>query len=354
MMIAGAAAALLALLVFAGVAPVLGRRIQAWQATGILVLGSVLAAGSAILVLGVLASTWLGELTWVRAIVPWSERTLTLTNPVPVQIGMASTGILTFFLLAGGYVAVRRICRQVALLRAAPTGRVGTDAWAGMLPPSSSATDLTSRTEQAALLDRAVLLDDPVPDAFSLPKPVDRIFLTNAMVNRLNPAEREIVLLHERAHLRYHHGWLRLAAQLAADFVPVLRPAATAARAATERWADEYAARRIGDRRAVALAIARVGLLHPSTQSDVPAGVRSAAGDGEVPRRVRALLAPAPVARTGLAGILVALLLTAGVSSAMVALTGEDLFEDATPAAPTTVVTVPGALPHQQAHVRQR
>jgi hypothetical protein len=85
-----------------------------------------------------------------------------------------------------------------------------------------------------------------------------------------------------------------------------------------ERWADEDAARQVGDRHVVARALARAALhSHGSTGAYVrPHAPALAALGGEVPDRVRALLNPPP-RRHGLlaALVLIALLLTSAVAA---------------------------------------
>lgn len=61
-----------------------------------------------------------------------------------------------------------------------------------------------------------------------------------------------------------------------------------------ERWADEEAARTVGDRRVVATAIGKAALVSRGTPVATLAGL---AAPGPVPRRVAALLGPAPATR---------------------------------------------------------
>jgi hypothetical protein len=141
----------------------------------------------------------------------------------------------------------------------------------------------------------AVLPDD-VPYAYALPGgPRDRVVVTTALLDRLRPAERRALFAHERAHLAARHHRFLLAVRLAALANPFLRPLRTAVACATERWADEEAARTVGDRRAVATAIGRAALVSRGTPVATLAGL---AAPGPVPRRVAALLGPAPATRT--------------------------------------------------------
>ncbi|MEV6833270.1 M56 family metallopeptidase [Streptomyces sp. NPDC051133] len=153
-----------------------------------------------------------------------------------------------------------------------------------------------ARRSLAALPGRTVaVLPDSTPYAYALPGRRGRIVVTTALLAGLAPAERRALFAHERAHLAARHHRHLLAAQLAARANPFLRPLRTAVVYTAERWADEEAARAVGDRRAVARAIGKAALLSPGTPAPTLAAL---AATGPVPRRVAALLAPAPVART--------------------------------------------------------
>ncbi|AOR30426.1 hypothetical protein BFF78_04600 [Streptomyces fodineus] len=153
-----------------------------------------------------------------------------------------------------------------------------------------------ARRALAALPDRSVaVLPDSTPYAYALPGGRGRIVVSTALLAGLAPAERRALFAHERAHLAARHPRQLLAAHLAARANPFLRPLCTAVVYTAERWADEEAARTVGDRRTVAHAIGRAALLSARTPAPTLAAL---AATGPVPRRVAALLAPAPVART--------------------------------------------------------
>ncbi|MGW1596310.1 M56 family metallopeptidase [Streptomyces sp. NPDC002343] len=139
------------------------------------------------------------------------------------------------------------------------------------------------------------VLPDGTPYAYALPGGRGRIVVSTALLAGLAPAERRALFAHERAHLTARHHRHLLAAHLAARANPFLRPLRTAVVYTAERWADEEAARAVGDRRTVARAIGKAALLSPRTPAPTLAAL---AATGPVPRRVAALLAPAPVART--------------------------------------------------------
>ncbi|MER6166249.1 M56 family metallopeptidase [Streptomyces violaceorubidus] len=141
----------------------------------------------------------------------------------------------------------------------------------------------------------AVLPDD-VPYAYALPGGRrDRVVVSTALLDCLEPGERRALFAHERAHLAAGHHRFLLAVRLAALANPFLRPLRTAVSYTAERWADEAAARTVGDRRAVATAIGKAALVSRGTPVATLAGL---AAPGPVPRRVAALLGPAPAVRT--------------------------------------------------------
>jgi Zn-dependent protease with chaperone function len=96
--------------------------------------------------------------------------------------------------------------------------------------------------KQAACLPGAgplVVLEDPSPEACTLPGLPGRIVVSTGMLASLEFDERQAVLAHERVHMRYHHYLFTAAAQLAAAANPLLRPAPpgpAAASAAAPPW----------------------------------------------------------------------------------------------------------------------
>ncbi|MYW45162.1 M48 family metalloprotease, partial [Streptomyces sp. SID161] len=107
------------------------------------------------------------------------------------------------------------------------------------------------------------VLPDGTPYAYALPGRRGRIVVSTALLAALAPAERRALFAHERAHLTARHHRHLLAARLAARANPFLRPLCTAVGYTAERWADEEAARAVGDRRTVARAIGKAALLSP-------------------------------------------------------------------------------------------
>ncbi|PWI12801.1 hypothetical protein DI272_00495 [Streptomyces sp. Act143] len=143
--------------------------------------------------------------------------------------------------------------------------------------------------------DEVVVLPDELPYAYALPdRRRNRIVVTTALLDCLEPAERRALFAHERAHLAGRHHRFLLAVQLAARANPFLHPLRTAVSYTAERWADEEAAEAVGSRRTVAIAIGKAALVSRGSPSATLAGFAVA---GPVPRRVAALLGAAPVTR---------------------------------------------------------
>ncbi|GGU44310.1 peptidase M48 [Streptomyces albospinus] len=150
------------------------------------------------------------------------------------------------------------------------------------------------RTADAhALAGDLCIVPDAAPDAFALPGRPDRVVVTAGMLRALPPAEREALFAHERAHLTGRHHLFLLTVALASACHPLLRGLRPSLAYALERWADESAASRVGDRRVTARAIGRAALAARAHTAAVPRpSTALAATTGPVPRRVAALLAP--------------------------------------------------------------
>ena len=200
---------------------------------------------------------------------------------------------------------------------------------------------LWARRECARLpghLELAVL-DDASPQAFALPGAPGRIVVSHGMLRCLGDTEREALLAHERAHLRGRHHLFQTAWRLTAAACPLLRPVAGTGGFVLERWADEAAAERVGDRTVVARAVGRAALASAKS----PAGASLAATGGAVPQRVRALLAPPPPKRTLPLVMGAALLAVSCASLAEAASDSEHMIEGARFAACVTARKDPGS-----------
>uniref|UniRef100_UPI00066D1E18 M56 family metallopeptidase n=1 Tax=Streptomyces sp. SBT349 TaxID=1580539 RepID=UPI00066D1E18 len=126
------------------------------------------------------------------------------------------------------------------------------------------------------------VLPDPDAYAYALPGAAPRIVVSRGLLDRLAPRERRALFAHERAHLAGRHHRFLLVVQLAARANPFLRPLRTAVGYATERWADEDAARAIGDRRLMARTVGKAALVSRGAPAGTLAGLASA--PGPVPR----------------------------------------------------------------------
>lgn len=120
-----------------------------------------------------------------------------------------------------------------------------------------------ARRALAALPSRSVVvLPEEKSYAYALPGGRrDRVVVTTALLRGLTSPERRALFAHERAHLTAAHHRHLLAVRLAARANPFLRPLRTTVVYTTERWADEDAARSVGNRTVVARAIGKAALL---------------------------------------------------------------------------------------------
>jgi len=134
-------------------------------------------------------------------------------------------------------------------------------------------------------------IDSPRPFSLALGLWRPEIWISSALVEALPRAQLEIVLAHERAHVRRRDSLRRLvAAVLSLPHLPAVRRRVLLELALACEEACDEAAARLGDRLAVAETVLAVERLiahatpHPSLASF---------GDGSVARRVRSLLGPA-------------------------------------------------------------
>lgn len=126
------------------------------------------------------------------------------------------------------------------------------------------------------------MLPDEVPYVYALPGGRrDRVVVTTAFLDCLEPAERRALLAHERAQLTDRHHRFLLAVQLAAR-QPLSGAAEFGRGVPADRWADEDAARCVGSRRTVACAIGKAALVSRGTPM-ATAGRLRRAGAGTAP-----------------------------------------------------------------------
>jgi Zn-dependent protease with chaperone function len=258
----------------------LSGRMPPRRATWMLTATAVALALAGALALAALAATAIGQLPGVARVGHWSVPVLRREDPASVD-----TAVVAAVLFAGALAStvVTAVRRSRWLMRAARTAR--------QLPTQGDG--------------RLVVLADPAPDAYALPGGHGRIVVSTGMLDALDPAERRVLLAHEHAHLdRRHHVFVGLA-WLAAAANPLLAPVARAVGYATERWADEEAAARTGDRRMVARTIGKAALL--AGRRGAPRGALGITAEpsgfrrrslpwraGPVPLRVAALLCTPP------------------------------------------------------------
>jgi hypothetical protein len=237
------------------VAPRLPPRAASWVLTASCL---VLAAASTL----TLALQAFAGLTLVPAIARaghWSPDVLRGADSVNVPISVACGMVLIALGVAFARVAVRYV------------------RWT---------RELTRELDEHGSGPGVVYLPGDEPVAFSALGRGGRIAISSGMLTALDPRERRALLAHEQAHLRLRHHHFLIAVTLSATLNPLLRPLCAAARFALERWADETAAARVGDRTLVAKALAKAALAGRPENA-----FALAATGGPVPSRVTALLA---------------------------------------------------------------
>jgi Zn-dependent protease with chaperone function len=282
---------------FGILAPVIARRLPPPIATWLLSIGGLVAAAGSVAVLGFLAFTLLGRAPVLATQGHWSPTALQHADPVAVPVEVAATLALAAVTVRVAAVALRR---SRALLDA--------HRLAAALP--------AHRAELAVIAD-------PVPCAYAVPGRPGRIVASVGLLRGLHAGERRAVFAHERSHLQHHHHAHHTAAQLAAAANPLLRALPTAVRLATERWADEDAAR-TAPRDTVAQALIHAAAPRRSTAT--PAVVLAVAIE-QIATRVQALRAPAPQTSGWRIAALLAVLLLTAASTLLAAHDTERLFE---------------------------
>jgi Zn-dependent protease with chaperone function len=265
------------------------RRVEPRLATCLMTAAAVLLAGTSGGALGLLVLSELARMPALARLGHWSAAIVADGGLPAGRTSLAAGVLLGAALSAAGAFAVRR-ARALADAR-------------------RHARELPGRGE-------LVVTGDDAADAYAVPGRPGRIVVSAGMLGVLDEGGRSALLAHERAHLSGRHHWFAASARLAAAANPLVRPLADAVEYTLERWADEAAARAVGDRRLVARAIAAAALATKATRprrdvlatlGAVLSGPVTAVGRrilrrpadplaaaGPVPRRVAALLAPAP------------------------------------------------------------
>lgn len=250
--------------VFGVSAPAVSRSLPPRTAVWLLSTGSLLLAGSAAVVLGLVVVSVAGGLAPIAMVGHWSARRVAATEPFDPL-----TAVVAGLLLAAGAI------------------RVGVVSW-GTVRLMLAAWSVARRCPGPL-----VVLPDREPLAFAVPGWPGRIVASRGVLDACSPEERLAVLAHEQAHLDGRHDLHFVAVAVAAALDPALVALPRASRRAMERWADERAAREAGDRRIVAAAIGRV------TGADPPPWrlLTIALGATDAEWRVRALLRHPPPRR---------------------------------------------------------
>jgi Peptidase family M48 len=263
---------------FGLVAPVIARRVTPAIATWLISTGGIVSALSGVIALGLLAMTLIGQDASVAAAGHWSIASLRHADPVRWPVAAVAIGLLSFGLGRFGWVTV---CRTRSLAAAYRLNR--------LVPDTGS--DLT-------------VLPDLEADAYAVPGRPGRVFVTRGMLTLLTREECDVMLAHERSHLRHHHDWHRSAALVAAALNPLLASLPSTQAWLTERWADEDAARN-NDRALVASALRRAAAAERPTRRP---GVALTLSVNAVDRRVAAMLAEPPRRHPLMLAIAVAIL----------------------------------------------
>jgi hypothetical protein len=301
---------------FAVAGPWLAGKMPPRTALQLLVGGGVLTTAAVTAILAALGSTVVAQLPAVARAGGWSLTALRDTAPVPGWAAMSCLALLAPAGAVGVAAAARRAWAMVRLHRTC------------------------RHLDSPATL---VVLDSDRPEAFATPAAGGRVVVTTAMLRGMRADEVQVLLEHERSHLRNRHTWWIMGMQVCAAVNPMLRPVARAAGHAVERWADEDAARAVGDRRLVARTLARAALHVHDAAGTAPgaprvSGVLGALG-GTVLTRVQSLLDEPPRRHLAAVLTLTALLLATLAWTAGVQDRTDDFF-DAAHARPA--VTQPG------------
>ncbi|MDH6134449.1 Zn-dependent protease with chaperone function [Kitasatospora sp. MAA4] len=272
-------------------ADALHPRAAAW----VLTTTTVALAAASTVSLGLLAVAGLLRIPLVAALGHLSLPWLSHASPAAELLaGPAAAALLAAVALAlrTAHLQVRELRRA----RAAVAGSAIEDA-----PPTRAArlplrVQLRRALRELVALDDHPLavLDDDRADAYALPGRPGRIVVTAGMLRALPAPERAALLAHERAHLTCRHHLFLAAAAYAAVIHPALRQLRAPLGFHLERWADECAARAVGDRAVTARAVGRAALAAARAPRPARPFLAPAAAAGPVPRRVAALLSPHP------------------------------------------------------------
>jgi hypothetical protein len=200
-----------------------------------------------------LALVFLAHAPVTHAAFSWCSEPLGVHGPLPVWLGAPS-------LLLAPWATLRCACALNDWARSRRIGHGGVE-----------------------------IVDSAEPLAFTTPGPAGLVVVSRSLLRQLNSQDRAAVFAHEASHARHRHDRYLLVAAFASATL-VLEPLARSLRFNCERWADEEAALRVGDRRIVAHALGRTALASGDIPYTSPAMYRT-----DVTARVEAMLsAPLP------------------------------------------------------------
>ncbi len=127
-----------------------------------------------------------------------------------------------------------------------------------------------------------LVLDHPTAVAYCLPGAVPRLVVSRGTLDALDDTELQLVLAHERAHLRLRHDLVVLpfvAWGAAVPFLTSVRRAQRAVAALVEMMADDSAAASVDERAALRTALCRLG--GPAAHEAVTTRVERLGGPAE-------------------------------------------------------------------------
>ena len=211
------------------------RMLQPAMATRVVVVAAVVTTSAYVCSLSVLSLTLFDDVPPLSALDHRPE--LGLPKPVPGWLA----AIAAVVLLAGVIRLVHRLARRQRIVR---------ELRAGGTPRGGLA-----------------VADLPEPFAIAVPGRPGHVLVTSGMLRLLTGLERKVMFAHERSHLARGHHRLVGAAECAGAVNPLLSRLVEMTAYLVERAADEDAAEQVGDREAVARAVARASL---ATSSRTP------------------------------------------------------------------------------------
>ncbi|HYZ56760.1 MAG TPA: M48 family metalloprotease, partial [Streptosporangiaceae bacterium] len=190
----------------------IASRLPPQAATWLLTAAAIALAGLSTAVLGLLAFTAVLRIPLVADLGHMSAQVIRRHDPASLTAAVTAGALLAAVTAAACRAGWRR---ARALVSAARQGRC--------LPGSG----------------QVVVVPDGTADAYAVPGWPGRIVVTAGMLDALEPAERDVLLEHERAHTAGHHYLFTALTYLAAAANPLLRPVAATVSYTVERWADE-------------------------------------------------------------------------------------------------------------------